>query len=53
MLTKQRAFLRDKFVLGKINILATARRLGYKGKNLTKGIRHVRGLLMQMGITML
>jgi hypothetical protein len=53
MLSKKYKSLQNQFVLGKINILATARRLGYRGASLTKGINKVRGLLMKMGITVL
>jgi hypothetical protein len=53
MLSKKYKSLQNQFVLGKINLLATARRLGYKGASLTKGINKVRGLLMKMGITVL
>lgn len=53
MLSKKYQSLQRQFVLGKINILATARRMGYKGASLTKGITKVKGLLMKMGITVL
>ena len=53
MLTKPYKYLHKKWVTGKINILATARRMGYKGASLTKGIRRVRMLLTEMGITVM
>jgi hypothetical protein len=46
-------YLRRQWMLGKINIVATARKLGYKGASLTKGVKKVRSLLMEMGITMI
>jgi hypothetical protein len=46
-------YLRRQWMLGRINILATARKLGYKGASLTKGVKKVKTLLMEMGITVL
>lgn len=44
---------RPYWVTGKINLVAVARKLGYTGAALFSGVRKVRKLLLQMGITVL
>ncbi|HWC57772.1 MAG TPA: hypothetical protein VG621_02390 [Candidatus Paceibacterota bacterium] len=53
MLTKHHKKLYQKWVNGKLNLIAAARRLGYKKASLTKGVAKVRSLLEEMGITVL
>lgn len=53
MLTKHHKQLYHRWVTGKLNLVAAARRLGYKKASLTKGVAKVRSLLQEMGITVL
>ncbi len=53
MLTKQQQYLQRQWVKGKINLVAAARRLGYKKASLTKGVEKVKSLLTEMGIAVL
>ena len=53
MLHKTHKRLERQWMLGKLNIIAAARRMGYKKASLTKGVRKVRTILGQMGITVL
>ena len=52
MLTKTQHQLERRIYwkMAKLNLIATARRLGYKKGSLTKGVARVRVLLSQMGI---
>jgi hypothetical protein len=52
-LTKQHMRLQRQWEHGKINLIAAARRLGYRKGSLTKGVTKVRNLLLDMGITVL
>jgi hypothetical protein len=53
MLNKQQKYLQRQWVNGTINLVAAARRLGYRKASLTKGIAKVKSLLTEMGITVL
>jgi hypothetical protein len=53
MFTKQQKFLQRQWVNGTINLVAAARRLGYRKASLTKGVQKVKSLLTEMGITVL
>jgi|GEM_PF-5472823 len=53
MLTKAHRQLHHRWMTGKLNIVAAARRMGYKKGSLTKGVQKVRTLLGEMGITIL
>jgi hypothetical protein len=53
MITKAHKQLHRRWMMGKLNIVAAARRLGYKKGSLTKGVTKVRSLLGEMGITVL
>lgn len=53
MFTKKHDLLRRQWQLGKLNLVAAARRLGYRKASLTKGVARVRTLLTEMGITVL
>ncbi len=53
MMNKKHKSLQRKWMLGHLNIIAAARRLGYKKGSLSKGIQKVRSLLGDMGITVL
>lgn len=51
MLTKIQKTLRNRYLKGSLNIHAAARRLGYKGGSMSKGMRHIREILRDMHIT--
>lgn len=53
MLNKQQRRLYRHWVKGQINLIVAARKLGYKGGSLDKGIQKVKNLLMQMGIAVM
>ncbi len=53
MQTKRRDYLYRQWVEGKINLIAAARRMGYKKASLTKGVMKVRNLLNEMGIAVM
>ena len=53
MLPKTHKRLERQWMLGKLNIIAAARRLGYKKGSLTKGVKRVRTILGDLGITVL
>lgn len=53
MLTKHQKMLSLQWRKGTLNLIKAARRMGYKKGSLTKGVHHVREILMQMGITVL
>jgi hypothetical protein len=53
MLTKQQKYLQRQWTNGTINLVAAARRLGYRKASLTKGVSKVKSLLTEMGITVL
>ncbi len=53
MLTKQQKLLQRRWMTGKLNLIAVARRLGYKKGSMTKGLTKVRSVLGAMGITVL
>ena len=48
-ITKYRKQYRD-WATAKINILATAKKMGYSGAALIKGVRKVRKIMSDMGI---
>lgn len=50
MLTKKHKQLQRQWMMGKLNIVAAARRLGYKKGSLSKGVAKVKTLLTEMGI---
>ncbi len=45
--------LRRQWMLGKLDLVATAKRLGYKRGSMSKGVTRVRTILSEMGITVL
>ncbi len=53
LLTKRHEQLRRQYLIGRLDIVATARKLGYRKASLTKGIQKVKTLLSEMGITIL
>lgn len=53
MLNKQQRKLYRQWMKGQINMIVAARKMGYKGGSLHKGVEKVRSLLGQMGITVL
>lgn len=53
MQTKKHQFLRRQWIEGKINLVAAARRMGYKKASLTKGVNKVKNLLSEMGIAVM
>lgn len=52
-MTKRHEQLRRQYLLGRLDIVAAARKLGYRKASLTKGVERVKTLLSQMGITIL
>lgn len=48
--TKQKRSLYRRWRRGTVNIIAAARRLGYKKGSMSKGVQKVRSLLSEMGI---
>lgn len=50
MLTKHHKFVQRQWVKGNINFNKVARRLGYKGSSIPKGINRVKSMLTDMGI---
>lgn len=53
MLTKQQKYLNRQYMLGKLNLAKAARRLGYRGGSMDKGMRHIRDILKEMNIQVL
>lgn len=45
--------LRRQWMLGKLDLVATTKRLGYKRGSMSKGVTRVRTILSEMGITVL
>lgn len=52
-LTKPQRVLYRQWIKGKINLIVAARKLGYKGGAMSKGVQKVRTLLSQMGIAIM
>lgn len=53
MLTKIHKKLHRQWMTGRLNLVAAARRMGYKKGSLSKGVSKVRTVLGDMGITIL
>lgn len=53
MLTKTHKALHRRWMMGRLNIVEAARRMGYKKASLTKGVAKVRTLLSEMGIAVM
>lgn len=53
MLKKAQRTLERQWMLGRLNLVAAARRMGYKKGSLSKGVSKVRTVLGDMGITVL
>lgn len=51
LITKHHNYIRRKYVTGRLNIGQAARRLGYKGSSMQKGMAHIRDIMKDMGIT--
>lgn len=53
MLNKQHRRLYRQWMKGSLNLIVAAKKLGYKGGSLHKGIAKVKTLLSEMGIAVL
>lgn len=53
MLTKRHKYLKKQWLRGTLNVSKCARRMGYRGAAMTRGIKKVYRTLSQMGITVL
>ena len=53
MLKKIHHKLHRQWMTGRLNLVAAARRMGYRKGSLTKGVTKVRTVLGEMGITIL
>lgn len=53
MLKKAHRTLTRTWTTGRLNLVAVARRMGYKKGSLSKGVRKVRHVLGDMGIAIL
>ena len=53
MLNKQQRRLYRQWMKGQINLIVAAKKLGYKGGSLHKGVEKVKTLLSQMGIAVM
>lgn len=51
--TKPQRRLYRQWLKGQINLIVAARKLGYKGGSMHKGVNKVKSLLSQMGIAVL
>ncbi len=50
MLTKQQKYLQRQWIKGHLDIAKTARKMGYRGARVTKGMEHIKSLMSQMHI---
>lgn len=48
MLTKQQKWLQWQFIKGNFDIHKAARKLGYRGERLAKGMTHIRDVMLGM-----
>lgn len=48
MLSKQQKYIQRRWIQNKLDLAHAARRFGYKGNNLSKGMQHIRAIMEDM-----